>query len=71
MIFPDEPEFALFKKTGKITENLEFTYEALCSIKPTSLDNERTFRLLLIYAAEFFSLCDESLLLCMMFFSDV
>jgi hypothetical protein len=36
-------EFALFQKTGKRTENLELLNEALCSIKPTSTDNERTF----------------------------
>jgi hypothetical protein len=36
-------EFALFQKTGKITEHLELIHEALCTIKPTSTDPERTF----------------------------
>jgi hypothetical protein len=30
-------------KTGQRTENLDLLCDALCSIKPTSTDNERTF----------------------------
>lgn len=36
-------EFALFKATGKRTENLQRLYAVICTIKPTSTDSERVF----------------------------
>ena len=38
-------EFLLFQNTGKRTTNLQKLYDALLTIKPTSIDAERTFSL--------------------------
>ena len=43
--FSLSPEFKLFESTRKRTEKLDLLYQALLTIKPTSVESERAFSL--------------------------
>ena len=55
-------EFSAFEQSGKRSETLENLYEALCTVPPTSVESERAFSTVGLFATKIrSSLADNSI----------